>query len=338
MHKQNPTKFIPMFQSKYIKYAAWSVLAVTMIAFVMMRQDTVKLQAEKLLQINQQYVSLEERATAFQMENSRLADENQALLAENTRLKDTIAMLRSELTSLHSLFSQQKMTIAQLEKTMLTNKLKIQKLQAEIQRIKNDSPADIEQKKDKVEQIMEIQNETMKMEQTRENVYAEMGSTESGIVIKELEELRMKQIDLIRNNTTINYRQVECRQTRSGKPISKIEEDGTNWIFTTIIFDMQNPEQGRLMEEVFRIKLIDTDTGMELPYLESNPSFSKAQVETKGFTFNYRENPVKTLYINLQAKPGKNYSARMYYVNDDQEYIIAGSEVKVITNGMVVGM
>ena len=309
-----------------------------MIALVMMRQESVKTQAERILLMNQHTATLEERSTSLEMENSRLVEENVGLMAENQRLRDTIAMLRSELENLHSEFDQQKSRIANYEKVMANNKIKIQKLQAEIMRIKGDSKEAIDQKKAKVDQILAVQQESIQLEEQRETTYSEMDKTESSIVYKELEEMRMQQVDKIRNSTTVNYRQVECRQSRSGKPISQLQDDGTNWVFTTITFDMQNPEQGRLLEEAFRIKVIDTDTGMELPYLESNPVFNKSQVETKGFTFNYRENPVKTLYINLQAKAGRNYSARLYYVNDDQEYMIAGSEVKIIVNGKVVGM
>jgi cell division protein FtsB len=327
-----------MFKSNYLRYGAWSVLAVTMIAFVMVRQESVKNQAERLLQMNQHVVSLEAQSTSLQMENTRLSEENTSLQAENQRLRDTIAMLRSELESLHLQFNDQQQRIALYEKQMAENKVRIQKLQAEIQRIKGDSPSAVAQKKEKVELIMAAQQQINKLEEQREQAYGEMDKTESTIVFKELEDLRMRQIDMIRNNTTVNYKLVECRQTRSGKPLIQLQDDGTNWVFTTISFDMQNPEQGRLTDETFRVKIIDTDTGMEIPYLESNPAFNKAQVETKGFTFNYRENPVKTLYINLQAKTGRNYSARLYYVNDNQEYLIAGSEVKVIANGRVVGM
>jgi hypothetical protein len=327
-----------MFNSKYIRYGAWSVLAVTMIAYLMIRQESVQNQAERLLQMNQYSVQLEERNISLEMEKTRLADENLALMAENERLRDTVAMLRSELQSLHLLFSDQKAQITSFEKQMTANKIKIQKLQSEIQRLKGDSPEVVAQKKDKVQQIMAAQEKIIVLETQRENSFKDLGNTESTMVLKELEEMRVKQIDQIRNMTTINYRLVECKQTRSGKPISQLQDDGTNWVFTTLTFDMQNPEPGRLKEETFRIKLIDTDTGMELPYLESNPAFSKSRLETKGFTFNYVENPVKSLYINLQAKQGRNYSARLYYVNDDQEYLVAGSEVKVIVDGKVVSM
>jgi hypothetical protein len=327
-----------MLKSKYSRYGVYSVLALTMLAYVMLRQDSVKTQAERLMQMNQHVITLEEKAASVEMENHRLVDENVALMSENARLRDTIAILRNELTNLQSLFGDQQNRISGYEKQMSANKLKIQKLQAEIQRMKGDSPAIVAAKKEKVEMIMEAQQANTQLEGQRERTFEEMGKTESTIVFKELEELRMKQIDLIRNQTTVNYKLVECKQTRSGKPISELQDDGTNWVFTSVTFDMQNPEPGRLADETFRIKLIDTDTGMELPYLESNPAFNKSKGETKGFTFNYRENPVKTMYINLQAKPGRNYSARLYYVNDDQEYMVAGSEVKIIANGKVVGM
>ncbi len=327
-----------MFKSKYIRYAGWSVLAVSMIALVMVRQESVKNQAERLLFMNQHIISLEEQTTSLKLENTRLADENLALQEENGRLRDTIAMLRSELESLHMAFNDQQKRIASYEKQMTEYKVLIQRLQAEIQRIKGDSPAAVAQKKEKVEMILAAQQAISNLEEQRETAYSEMDQTESNIVVKELEGLRMRQIDMIRNHTTVNYKAVECKQTRSGKPIASLQEDGTNWVFTTITFDMQNPEQGRLIDETFRIKIIDTDTGLEIPYLESNPAFTKSQVETKGFTFNFRENPVKTLYINLQAKTGHNYSARLYYVNDNQEYLVAGSEVKIIANGRVIGM
>jgi hypothetical protein len=327
-----------MLKSKYARYGVYSVLALTMIAYVMLRQDSVKTQAERLMVMNQHLVTAEERSASLELENSRLVDENVALMAENAMLRDTIELLRGELYNLQTLFTDQQHRISNYEAQMSANKLKIQKLQAEIQRLKGDSPAIVAAKKEKVEMIMEAQQQNEQLENQRERTYTEMGKTESVIVTKELEEMRMKQIDLIRNQTTVNYRLVECRQTRSGKQISELQDDGTNWVFTTVTFDMQNPEPQRLTDETFRIKLIDTDTGMELPYLEANPAFNKSKGETKGFTFNYRENPVKTMYINLQAKPGRNYSARLYYVNDEQEYLVAGSEVKIIANGKVVGM
>ena len=321
-----------------MKYAPWAILAVTMIALVMMRQDTIRQQAEKMLLMNQHVNVIETQNAELSQGYNRLFEENQALTLENQRLRDTIAMLRSELESLHAVFNDQRNMISNYEKQLSANKVKIQKLQAEIQRLKGDPPAVMAAKQEKVNEILAIQKASEQVEVEREKTYDTMGQTESTIVFKELEELRMKQVDAIRNNTTVNYKQVECKQQRSGKPIGQLQDDGTNWVFTTITFDMQNPEQGRLFEEAFRLKIIDTDTGEELPYLESNPAFNQAKVETTGFTFQWRENPVKTLYINLQAKVRKNYSARLYYVNDNQEYMIAGSEVKVIQKGKVVGM
>jgi hypothetical protein len=327
-----------MLKSKTTRYAAISVLAIALFAYMMIRQDAVKNQAERLMQSNKEIVAMGEKNIALEADNYRLVDENVALMIENGLLRDTIAVLRTELDHLTTLFDNQKTRIEKYEQQLTAAKIKLQKVQAEIQRIKGSDDKAMAQRQEKIEEIKVIQEQTVQIEEQRERTYTEMGKTETTLVTKELEELRMKQIDFIRNHTTVNYKLVECRQTRAGKPISQLEEDGTNWVLTTITFDLQNSEPGRLIDETFRVKLVDTDTGMELPYLESNPAFSKAKNESKGFTFNYRENPVRTMYINLQAKAGKNYSTRLYYVNDEQEYLVAGSEINVIKNGKVVGM
>ena len=155
-------------KSKYVKYAPWAILAVTMIALVMMRQDTIRQQAEKMLLMNQHVNVIETQNAELSQGYNRLFEENQALTLENQRLRDTIAMLRSELESLHAVFNDQRNMISNYEKQLSANKVKIQKLQAEIQRLKGDSPAVMAAKQEKVNEILAIQKASEQVEVERE--------------------------------------------------------------------------------------------------------------------------------------------------------------------------
>ena len=324
-----------MFESKMSRIVTAAILAVSLAAFVISQQDTIFEQTQRLMHYQERIGNLETDLVTANTEISSLKEENEQLQFINGMLRDSINVLERTVVGLKNMLTRAQKTITNLEKELAEKKSEIKTLRAQAAALstktdaasvakKQEVEAAIAQKETNVEQITTLIKEEEKV--------ADLSDNE--IITAELKALRLAQIESVSKNTQVHYKKVECHLQRASKPLSRLDDDGTNWVFTSFEFDLLHPERERIFEEAFRLRIVDADTNEEVAFLESNPAYSGGgQRETKGFDFQWKQNPQQAVYINMQAKKGKNYNAKLYYLNDGEEFLLQQSVLPIVKDG-----
>jgi myosin heavy subunit len=320
-----------------VRLFACAVLAISLLAFTVTQQDKIKVQANKILQFEDKISSLESLLTTETDANTQLKAENALLSAENTILKDSINTLNIKVSSLQGKLKKSLATIKGIKSELAKKDKELKELLAQLEKVKNINTPVAEKKETIIkEQITQINAEKKQLVDLQVDESVKHSETEEELMNKEMELRRAAAIENILKNTSVEYNSIELRKTRTSDPLKKVDEDGSNWVFTTIQFHLLNAEEKLLTEEYFTLKIVNHDTGEELPYLESNPSYANADHETTGFTFQWRKNPMEIVYINMQAKPGNNYDAKIYFINDDKHFLLPASVVPILRDGKIV--
>jgi hypothetical protein len=320
-----------------VRMMVGAVLAISLLAFTVTQQDKIKEQAIKILHFEDKISSLETLLTTENDANTQLKAENSLLLEENTLLKDSISSLNIKVVSLQSKLKKSLSTIKGIRAELALKDKELKALKAEFDKIKNINTPAAEKKENILkEQMAQVNVEKKQLVELQVDETTTQSVTEEELMNKEMELRRANAIESILKNTSVEYNTIELRKTRTSDPLKKVDEDGSNWVFTTIQFHLLNVEEKLLTEEYFALKIVNHDTGEELPYLESNPAYANADHETTGFTFQWRKNPMEIVYINMQAKPGNNYDAKIYFVNDDKHFLLPASVVPILRDGKIV--
>jgi hypothetical protein len=320
-----------------MRMLAGAVLALSLLAFTVTQQDKIKEQANKILQFEDKISSLESLLTIETDANTQLKAENALILEENTFLKDSINTLNFKVSSLQGKLKKNLATIKGIKSELAKKDKEIKELLAELEKVKNINTPLAEKKETIIkQQITQVNAEKKQLNELQIDETATQSETEEELMNKEMELRRASSVESILKNTSVEYKAIELRKTRTSDPLKKVDEDGSNWVFTTIQFHLLNIDEKLLTEEYFTLKIVNHDTGEELPYLESNPAYSNADHETTGFTFQWRKNPMEIVYINMQAKPGNNYDAKIYFINDDKHFLLPASVVPILRDGKIV--
>lgn len=313
------------------------ILAISLIAFTISQQDKILTQAQRLIDYEHRINTLEVMLSEANANTQELKAENEALRYENLHLLDSIAVLNFNMAELQVKMKGHEATLKGIQEEMALKEGKIRELSTELFRLRFAKSTEVAEKQQDVQQEIEATEQQLRqlsdLQKDEENLQQH---TEENLIAEEIKRKQFQQLESILKSTTITYHSVECRKKRASAPLSRMDEDGTNWIFTNLAFDLNNPNLESLSEEYFRVKIVNTDTGEELPYLESNPGFEDNTGETLGFTFQWRKNPVNIVYINMQVKNGTNYDARIYYVSEEKEYLLTNSVKPIIRSGKVV--
>jgi small-conductance mechanosensitive channel len=320
-----------------MRLIAGAFLAISLLAFTFTQQEQIKEQAKKILQFETQISSLETLLSTETEANTQLRAENQLLVEENVALKDSISSLNTKVFSLQQKVQKHLATIKGIKSELALKEKKIKELIAELSKIKTANTVVAEKKiaviKKEIAAVSEEKEQLLELQKDETNIQSE---TEEDLIGKEMELRRASTIESILKNTSVEYKAIELRKTRTSDPLKKIDEDGSNWVFTTVQFHLLNVDEKYLTEEYFALKIVNRDTGEELPYLESNPAYANADHETTGFTFQWRKNPMEIVYINMQAKTGDNYDAKIYFINEDKHFLLPASVIPIIRDGKIV--
>ena len=102
-------------------------------------------------------------------------------------------------------------------------------------------------------------------------------------------------------------------------------------------FTLINEDVRALLDEHFKVKIVNSDTQEILSFIESNPNFPKSSKDSKGLHFNYDGNLVEVAYYNNQAKKGDNFEIQVSYISDDgKEHLLRHGVKKFIEDRKVI--
>ena len=315
-----------------IKRGLLAVLTVSMIAFLFLQQDKIRTQAEKILQLEGNITFLESSLEDAHEEVEALHADKETLLNQVAILEDSIIVYEEKMDHLESSVKKSKNLIANVKKELDNKDEEVNMLKDAITNWQRKGAAfqdtiqvlklELVGKAENVRQLSAMLNKAENELQKKEDSRMEY----------ELQKMRLMRVKQVVEDTRVRYDDVQCLQSRTGKPLKKLKEDGSEWIYTTFSFSMENTDQSLIVDEYFRLKIVDADTGEDLPYNESNAAYANGN-ETIGFNFQWESNPEQAIYINTQAKKGRNYDVLIYYVSGDDEHLLHNSVRPLIRNG-----
>jgi transcriptional regulator of aromatic amino acid metabolism len=260
--------------------------------------------------------------------------------AENEFLVDSILDLNSEIRELNLVIIEQDNIIKSLKNKLNTKLRDFNELEgkiAELRGLTNDQSIQIASLEAEKTRILKELEEMESLKGVAENRKSQLEIVE----VQSLELIKEKKkrlaIEDITNNTVVNYLSVKIGSKPKKGNISKVKDGSGKWMYTDFEFVMAHGKDTEMLKnENFVLKIIDTDINKVLPYLEENPSYPESQAGTSGINFSFNNNTINVLHINTQLKNGKNYEARIYYVKNGEEYLLANSHRLLVSNGKVV--
>ncbi len=324
--------------SKVLPILFGTVLIIGMSAFSAYQFNTIK--KEKLTNKNLQKENqfLEESLELETQQNIILADDNLILRDKLKEVRDSLVQLKSELAYL-------KKKVRKQNKTIKTIKSQLKKVEKDYVALRKHI-AELS-RKDEVDKnlIMKLESEKAELRQqiqnlniVREQQIVAHQATEAELLDRQVSEARFKRITDIVNNTRINFQNIFAKKKRYGRPLAKIKKHNSKWRYTIIEFHLVHNDLKMLLDETFKVKIVDSDTHEILSYIESNPNFPNSNIDTKGVTFKYDGNLVEIAYYNNQNRTGKNYEVQIFYVTDDgEEYLLQDGTKPFIIGGKVGG-
>ena len=259
---------------------------------------------------------------------------------ENEMLVDSILELNGEVRDLNMVIAEQDNIINSLEKKLNKKMRSFEKLEqkiAELEAEKQDNSMEIARIEAEKTQLLAEYEDLEVEKKIAEDRKATLEISE----VKNLDLIKDKQkrlvIDDITNNTVINFQTVKVGSKPKRANLKKIKKGSDKWMYTKINFVMTHGKDSKLIaNEQFVLKIIDTETNKIVPYLEENPSYPESEAGTMGKKFSFKNNPIEVLHINTQKKNSKNYEARIYFVHEGAEYLLANSHRVLVSNGKVI--
>lgn len=324
-------------QKSSYRWLVGGVLAMTLLAFTVTQQDKIRDLTRENLELVSKVGNLETLYANEQTANEQLRAENESYKLENQLLRDTIQLLEGKVQELQSKLKKSKATLKAIRVEMAKKEAELASLRLKIRELEEKyGELAASRTKPLVNQIHQIENQQEQLGQMEKDEVQVGTDIENDAIQNEIQLKRKSKLEAILEKTTVNFKSVECKKTRSSDALKKLKDDGSNWIFTIVQFDLENEDHSLLADEYFIMKIVDADSGEELPFNESNPAFENGAGETKGYTFQWRSNPVEAVYVNMQAKTGVNFNVQFYFFDDEKEYLIPGSIRPLIRGGKVV--
>ncbi len=311
------------------------LLTATLLAFIVSQQGTIREQAEQVLHLTGKVTTLETQLTAETAANEQLRAENEALTKEVATLHDSITLLSGQVRHLKVKLKKHQATIAGIRAEMAKKEAELKSLRAELERYRHNPDRYSSQIEDTRANITVVEGQTEQLQSLQTDEVKQADHAENQMVEQELALRQKETLEGILNHTTVTVKAIKCSENRSSKPLKKLADDGSTWAFTTVQFDLDNEDQARLADQYFVLKIINHDTNEPMPFIEGNAAYANAP-GTIGLTFQWKQNPMSLVFINMQAKKGINYDLAFYLKLDDKEYIIPGSSRTIIENGRMV--
>ena len=257
---------------------------------------------------------------------------NTLLLEELNLVRDSISILQNDLTILQGAFQKSKKSLSAVEKELAVRQKELDFIKAELLK-KKSKPSNEAALKEKVAALEEQLEQLAYLQQNEVEevieVENEIDEVEATVAVKEAAAEKMIKLKAILENTIIDFRGISLRTKRDGDNISKLKNNGKNWKYTFINFDIQNAMPGYLVGAEFEWRITDMDTGKPISYIESNNMYPDAD-DVKGLNFIYQGHTEEVVFINTQPKEGANYELKLFYLEDGNEFYVNGSSRPIV--------
>ena len=268
---------------------------------------------------------------------------NAVLLADNIVLRETIDVLRDSVAELNVEINKLKRTIQKKNKTIKSITAKLKDIENQYDSIKLEIAELV--RKDQIDRNLissleadkaELRKEIANLAVQKEQEVVSRQETEAELLDRQISEARFRRITNLVNNTQVRFNKIILSKNRFGKPISKIKKENSKWKYTVAEFFLEHDDLKLLLDEQFLVKIVNSDTGEVLSYIESNPNFPNSEIDSKGVEFKFDGNMLEVSYYNNQEKSGDNYEIQIFYLTEGEEYLLLNGAKKFIQNRKVV--
>ena len=304
--------------------------------FAFMQSGTIQDQGKKIKDQSEEIIDLKDEVQTEKEAYAFIAMDRDYWQELAILRADSIQLLQTEMKELKSTIRRYKKKLRSYESQLKDYELKYDALKSEIAelvRLEDIDRATIASLEvDKAELRKQIANLTIQ----KEEVVIAKEETEAELLDRKVSEARFKRITDLVNNTSVRFNKVVLSKDRFGKSISKIKRENSKWKYTIIEFFLDNQDLKLLLDEEFIVKIVDSDTGEILSYIESNPNFPDSQIDSKGVNFKYDGNMVEVSYFNNQKKSGDNYEIQIFYISEGEEYLLLNGAKTFIKNRKVI--
>lgn len=238
-----------------------------------------------------------------------------ALKKENKIIRDSITLLKREVLRLNRTLGVQGKRILENERKLEKLMMREDSLVKVIARIRDSGQVADNTIKG---QINELEEDRLAAGRQMAELYEENQYLKDSVVDVAVNRERLKEkltvqemIYKIANDTKVNFKTIEPKKDNDKKARSP-----RRWKYTLINLELSNKEMALLQDEIFVVEVWDLDKNLPLSPRESN-----AGTDTKGVTFSFTGNPVKTIrYPNYQDKESKNYAIKVLYNKNGKQY------------------
>ena len=319
--------------NKNVGYYAFGLCSIALAAFAILQNNLIEKQQVKTEKLVKKVARQDRSIKDLERIIERYREENEMLV-------DSILELNGVVRDLNLVIAEQDNIINSLEKK-LNKKLrsfeKLEKKIAELEAREQDHSMEIARMEAEKTQLLAEYEDLEIEKKIAMDKMAHLEITE----VKNLDLIEDKKkrlvVDDITNNTIINFQSVKVGTKPGTSNLRKVRKGTDKWMYTTVEFVMTHGKNSELIKnEQFVLKVIDTESNKVLPYLEENPSYPESKAGTMGKTFKFNSNPIEVLHINTQAKTGKDYEIRIYFMHEGEEYLLANSHRVLVSNGKVI--
>ena len=313
-----------------------TVLISGMSIFAFMQSGTIQDQGKTIKDQSEEIIDLKDEVQA-EIEAQEFIKMDRDYWQELAILRaDSIQLLQTEMKELKSAVRKYKKQLKSFKAQIAESEQKYAELKSQISELVRldeiDRATIASLEVDKAELRQQIANLTIQ----KEEVTIAKEETEAELLDRKVSEARFKRITDLVNNTSVRFNKVHLSKDRLGKPINRIKRENSKWKYTIIEIFLDNQDLKLLLDEEFIVKIVNSDTGEILSYIESNPNFPDSEFDSKGVKFKYDGNMVEVSYFNNQQKIGENYEIQIFYISEGEEYLLLNGAKPFIKNKKVI--
>lgn len=247
-------------------------------------------------------------------------------------LEGTVSILRDSIVMLEDKISSLKRKVRKQDKTLkaLSNKLKnfendYDILKQEIAALSRKEEVDMQQIQNLELEKEKLRNEMATVQIKREKEIVQQEKTQAALLQEKMKEERLRKTTRIIDNTRVVYQKVSTQKERFGKTMKKLKKKNTAWAYTVLEFQLIHDENQMILDEQFIAKIVNSETGEILSYIENNPNFPESDKDAKGLKFKFDGNLIELAHYNNQEKTGSDYEVQLFYIDSEgQEHLLRG--------------
>lgn len=299
------------------------------------QQNTIEFQGQTIVFHERTIAKLRDELRLELRQNGLLRLENEGLLAENRLLRDSIFWLENRVSELNDKLAWHEATLAGIRAELEKKVRELVAAQKELAELKRQQ-ASVAAITEKESQVEATKNQAIALQNMKAH---EDISKQETVEFRDQVSIKTQLLEDAFNlakTTTVRVKNLALRHSKIEKPISELDADGKNWLFSDMIIEFENPKMEVLSEQKFIVKFIDLGTKKPLPSEEVNPAFPDSEQNTSGFEVKWMGKPVAGYYASRSVKTGKNFDIQVYYLYDNQEIIMPNARRPIIRNGLVI--